>query len=274
MRESSHPLAGLRKRIARLAAHGGQASRPAAGWLASGDMSFDAALGGGLAAGRVHEFFAADALDATSAAAFAALLALRSEGAAPVLWLRTTDAGRRAGHIHAAGIAELGGDPDRLLLVEAPDPKMLLACANDAIRCPGSAAVIVESWGKFPLLDLTAGRRLALGARDAGTTLLMLRLNAAPVPSVAETRWGIAAAASRALAANAPGAPAFDLELLRWRAGPAGTRWQLEWNHDVRSFGRSFGESSGQSSGNPALSGALLPAAAHRTARPRGAAAA
>ena len=262
MRESSPILAGLRKRIARLTANGGFESRRADGWLASGHARFDAAIGGGLAIGRCHEFFAADALDATSAAAFAALIALRSPGKAPLLWLRTTDAGKRCGRIYAPGIAELGGDPDRLLLVETADPKMLLACANDAIRCAGSAAVIVESWGKFPLLDLTAGRRLALGARDAGTTLLMLRLNAAPAPSVAETRWNVAAAPSRALAANAPGAPAFDLELLRWRGGPAGTRWRLDWNHDEKSFG------------DPALSGAVLPLPARRAMASHGAAAA
>jgi protein ImuA len=266
MHESSQSLAGLRKHIARLAADGGQTSRPAEGWLASGHADFDAALGGGLAIGRAHEFFAADALDGTSAAAFAALLALRTPGKMPLIWLRTADAGGRTGHIYAPGIAELGGDPDRLLLVETPDPKMLLACANDAIRCTGSAAVIVESWGKLPLLDLTAGRRLALGARDAGTTLLMLRLNAVPVPSVAETRWSVAAAASRALEANAPGAPAFDLELLRWRAGPAGGRWRLDWNHDDKSFGHSLGE--------PTLSGAVLPVPARRAAVPHGAAAA
>ncbi len=262
MRESSSQLAGLRQRIARLTADGGFESRRAEGWLASGHARFDAAIGGGLAVGRTHEFFAADALDATSAAAFAALMALRTPGKAPLIWLRTSDAGRRAGHIYAPGIAELGGDPDRLLFVETADPKMLLACANDAIRCTGSAAVIVESWGKFPLLDLTAGRRLALGARDAGTTLLMLRLNAAPAPSVAETRWNVAAAASHALEANAPGAPAFDLELLRWRGGPAGQRWRLDWNHDEKSFG------------DPALSGALLPLPARRAMASHGAAAA
>ena len=262
MRESSHSLAGLRQRIARMAADGGPASRPVEGWLASGHAGFDAALGGGLAAGRCHEFFAADALDGTSAAAFAALLALRTPGKAPLIWLRTTDAASRIGHIYAPGIAELGGDPDRLLLVETPDPKTLLVCANDAIRCAGSAAVIVESWGKFPLLDLTAGRRLALGARDAGTTLLMLRLNAVPAPSVAETRWSVAAAASRELDANAPGAPAVDLKLLRWRAGPAGGRWRLDWNHDEHAFGE------------PALPGALLPLSARRTTLPHGAAAA
>jgi protein ImuA len=262
MRESIHQLAGLRQRIARLTADGGFESRRADGWLASGHAPFDAAIGGGLRIGRTHEFFAADALDATSAAAFAALVALRTPGKAPLIWLRTRDAGKRTGHIYAPGIAELGGDPDRLLLVETPDPKMLLACANDAIRCAGSAAVIVESWGKFPLLDLTAGRRLALGARDAGTTLLMLRLNATPAPSVAETRWTVAAAPSRELEANAPGAPTFDLVLLRWRGGPAGTHWRLDWNHDQNRFGEA------------ALSGALLPVAARRAVLPHGAAAA
>ncbi|WP_260581688.1 ImuA family protein [Sphingopyxis sp. PET50] len=262
MPHESHPhIAGLRRRLARIT--GEAAPRgTAAGWLASGHAGFDAALRGGLATGRVHEFFAADALDATSAAAFAALLALRTPGPAPLVWLRTADAARRGGHIYAPGIAELGGDPDRLLLIEAPDPKLLLACANDAIRCAGSAAVIVESWGRWPALDLTAGRRLALGARDAGTTLLMLRLAAAPSPSVAETRWSVAAAPSRALEANAPGAPAFDLELLRWRGGAAGGRWQLEWHHDENAFG------------DPALSGAVLPVAARRAALPHGAAAA
>lgn len=266
MRESTHQLAGLRRRIAGIAANGGLESRRAEGWLASGHARFDDALGGGLATGRCHEFFAADALDATSAAAFAALVALRTPGKAPLIWLRTRDAGKRAGHIYAPGIAELGGDPDRLLLVETPDPKMLLACANDAVRCAGSAAVIVESWGRFPLLDLTAGRRLALGARDAGTTLLTLRLNAAPTPSVAETRWNVTAAPSRELEANASGAPAFDLELLRWRGGAAGSLWRLDWNHDEKCFGPNAGDA--------ALSGALLPLPARRTAVSHGAAAA
>lgn len=266
MPHESHPsIAGLRRRLARITGEA-EPRGQSAGRLASGYPGFDDALHGGLATGRVHEFFAADALDATSATAFAALLALRLSGPAPLVWLRTADAARRGGHIYAPGIAELGGDPDRLLLIEAPDAKGLLASANDAIRCPGSAAVIVESWGGFPLLDLTAGRRLALGARDAGTTLLMLRLNAMPDPSIAETRWSVAAAPSRALEANAPGAPAFDLELLRWRAGPAGGRWRLDWNHDENAFG--------PNAGGAALSGAVLPVAARRALASFGSAAA
>jgi protein ImuA len=99
MPHESHPsIAGLRRRLARIT---GEAEPRAetAGRLASGHADFDAALGGGLATGRVHEFFTADALDATSAAAFAALLALRLPGPAPLVWLRTADAARRGGHI-------------------------------------------------------------------------------------------------------------------------------------------------------------------------------
>ncbi|MDZ3831825.1 MAG: hypothetical protein U0S50_08420 [Sphingopyxis sp.] len=262
MCESSSSLAGLRRTVARIAASGAPADSRAGGWLTSGHAGFDAALGGGLMVGRCHEFFAADPLDAASAAGFAALLALRCGGAAPLLWLRTADSAQREGQLYAPGLAELGGDPNRLLLVETDDAKALLAAANDAVRCAGSAAVVVESRGRLPALDLTAGRRLALGARDAGTILLLLRIAAAPEPSAAETRWQVTAAPSRELEARAPGAPAFDLELLRWRAGPAGARWRLEWNRDEQAFRE------------PALSGAFLPLVARRALEPHGAAAA
>src|SRR3546814_11888425 len=75
------------------------------------------------------------------------------------MWLRTVDAARRGGHLYAPGIAALGGDPDRLLLIEAGDTAALRAAANDAAPCPGSAAVVVDSSGRLPALDLTAGAR-------------------------------------------------------------------------------------------------------------------
>ena len=60
---------------------------------------------------------------------------------------------------------------------------------------------------------------------------------------------------------DAPGAPGFTLDLIRWRGGPAGARWQMEWNRDEQVFR------------GAALSGALLPVAPGRTAVPRRAAA-
>ena len=76
--------------------------------------------------------------------------------------------------------------------------------------------------GKCPALDLTASRRLALAAEQSGVTLFLLRLEAQPVPSAADTRWTVGAAPSRSLEADAPGPPMFEIELLRRRAGPAG----------------------------------------------------
>lgn len=249
MSESVEHLAALRRRLT------GDRDVCGAGWFSLGHAGIDAMLGGGLARGRLHEAFAAEAEDAASAAGFAAMLALRARPAgSAVLWLRTDDAERRCGRFHAPGFADLGGDPDALLLAMAPDPVALLRSAADAARCAGLGAVVVEGWGKFPALDLTASRRLALAAEKSGVTVLMLRIGAEPVPSAAETRWAVRSAASVALEANAPGPAMLDIELLRRRAGPSGMRWRVEWDRDRCAFRE------------PALSGAVVPLSPHGSA--------
>ncbi len=90
--------------------------------------------------------------------------------------------------------------------------------------------------GRMPELDLTASRRLLLAAKQSGVSLLLLRVDAMPMASAAETRWQVTAAPSRALAANAPGAPCFDVKLLRCRSRPAGQSWRLEWDRDRKLF--------------------------------------
>jgi protein ImuA len=252
MRESVDHLAMLRRNLASIA---GGRLLSGDDRIATGHEALDAALGGGLARGRMHELYAVEADDGPSAAGFAAMLALRTVGRrAPLFWLRTDEVERRGGMIHAPGLIDLGGDPDSLVLGQAPDAKALLRVAADAARCPGLGALIVETRGKCPALDLTASRRLALAVEQSGVTLLMLRLEAEPVPSAADTRWAVSAAPSEALEANAPGAPTFDIELLRRRSGPAGMRWRLEWNRDRLIFT------------DPALSGALVPLPSRRPA--------
>jgi protein ImuA len=252
MRESVDHLAMLRRNLASIA--GGRLLSDDKR-IATGHPALDAALGGGLARGRVHELFAAEADDGPSAAGFAAMLALRSVGRRALLfWLRTDEAERHDGVIHAPGLIELGGDPDSLVLGQAPDVKALLRVAADAARCPGLGALIVEAHGKCPALDLTASRRLALAVEQSGATLFLLRIGSSPVPSAADTRWAVSAAPSQALEANAPGAPTFDIELLRRRSGPAGMRWRLEWNRDRLSFT------------DPALPGAVVPLPSRRPA--------
>jgi protein ImuA len=256
MYESVDQLARLRRRIAGIAR--GECA-VASGLFATGHEALDAALGGGLSRGRLHELFAAEADDAASAAGLAAMLALRvatlcSGAEAPILWLKSDEAERRSGRLHVPGLVELGGKAGALVLAIAPDSKALLRAAADAARSPGLGALVVECWGKCPALDLTASRRLSLAAEQSGVTLLLLRQEAVPSPSAADTRWKVAAAESRAIEANAPGPPRFEIELLRRRAGPSGMRWRLEWDRDQLAFRE------------PALFGAVVPFPSHRPA--------
>ena len=259
--DSSSTLTALRRRIAML---DGARTVEQADRLATGHAGLDAALGGGLAKGRLHELFGAEMEDSGSAVGFVLLLGLLAgesagkEKALPLLWLRTDGAERVGGRLYGPGLVAFGFDPDRLLLGVMQDEAMLLRAAADALRCSGLAAVVIECWGNPRVLDLTASRRLTLAAEGSGVTALLLRLDAQPAPSAADTRWRIAAAPSGRVAGQRGdrllGPSAFDIELLRRRAGPDGLRWRLEWNRERRCF-----EDPGQQA---SLSGALVPLSA------------
>ncbi|SMF69880.1 ImuA family protein [Allosphingosinicella indica] len=238
----------------RLAAIGPGAALCAQTKFATGNADLDFTLESGLGEGRLHELYASSLNDAAASAGFAAMLALRVKGSRPLAWLRTEAAQRGMGRLYMPGFVELGGDPDAVILTLLPDDTTLLRAAADAAACPGLGALIVECWGKAPLLTLTASRRLALAAERSAVTLFLLRIDAQPVPSAAATRWSISAAPSAAMAANAPGHSMIAVELLRQRSGPAGMRWQMEWNRDERAFRK------------PALSGAVAAVAERRAA--------
>ena len=210
-------------------------------------------LAEGLARGRLHELFASEAEDAGAGAGFGLALVLAAR-ALPLLWLRVEGTELQAGRLSGAGAAQLGLDPATLLLGVVPDEAALLRAAADAARCAGLGTVLVEAWGRAPGIDLTATRRLMLAAEGSGVTVLMLRVDATPVPSAAATRWGVAALPSTALEADAPGAPAFLVECLRRRGGPSGQRWRVEWNRETQSFSE------------PPLSGADFPLVVDRAA--------
>lgn len=194
-------------------------------------------LNGGLARGCLHEIYAAGAADEPSASGFAAMLAAQACSADDVVfWLRHEQAERATGRLQAAGLADLGLDPARILFVMAPDAAALLRASVDVVRCGDVGAVVVEARGRIPALDLTASRRLMLAAEQAGVLLLLLRLDAAPVPSAATTRWQVAAAPSVPQEVNAPGKPAVNVRLLRQRGGPAGLAGRLEWDRDRHYF--------------------------------------
>lgn len=202
--------------------------------FALGDAETDARLGGGLALAALHEVHAAAEGDEAAAAGFALLLAARSTRPGPLVWLRE-DKARRDGRLYGLGLAELGFDPGRLILVEAPDTLALLRAAGEAAACTALAGLIIEPVGRAAALDLTATRRLTLAAARSQMPVLLLRPGK-PAPSAANSRWQVAAAPSQQLAARAPGLPAFDITLLRHRGGVAGFETRLEWDCDARRF--------------------------------------
>lgn len=206
-----------------------------------GIPDIDERLGGGLAQAGLHEAYASSESDGTATSAFAAMLAIRAMNTGKsLLWLREDRGVRNAGRLHAPGLAELGCDPAHVILVTASDTLGLLRAAADAVKCTQVGAVVIEPWGKAPVLDLTASRRLAMSASASGVFTMMVRTGAEPTPSAAQTRWQVAAVPSLALPANAPGFPAFEINLLRHRGGVAGFSVRLEWNRDTTSFGRYY----------------------------------
>lgn len=242
--ESVDTLCVLRKKAARIEKQVAPKAEVPLGYA-----RLDAAIGGGLARGRLHELFAAEPADKGSSSGFTAMLAcLVSQAGTPLFWLRE-EAAERQGSLHVSGLAEIGMDPRRLVLVVPPDPVTLLRAAAEVVRCAGVGAVVIELWRNPRVLDLTASRRLALAAEASGVTALLLRAEAQPSPSAAQTRWSIRAAPSAALEAGAPGLPAFNVELLRQRGRPDGGSWHLEWDRDRACF-----------RGSP-LSGAVVSAA-------------
>jgi protein ImuA len=218
-----------------------------------GLAGLDERLGGGLVEAALHELYAASDADSSAATGFALLLALRCARPGPVVWLRE-DRASANGRLYGLGLAELGFDPDRLLLVQAPDTLALLRAGAEAVACAAVSVVVIAPWGRAAALDLTATRRLALAAARSGVLTLLLRSGEVG-PSAAQSRWQVKAAPSPALLADAPGAPAFEISLLRHRSGIAGFKARLEWNREQRNFGL----------GNvPALSGAAPAAVIER----------
>lgn len=230
-------IVNMLSRPASLPALAGLAPPPATAaspLLTLGLGAVDARLGGGLAMAALHEFYAQAEGDDASVAAFALLLARRCGRPGPILWLRE-DRAARHDRPYGLGLADLGLDPARLVLVQAPDTLALLRAGAEAVACAALAAVLIEPFGKAAAFDLTASRRFMLAAARSGVLTLALR-SGDPGPSAAQSRWHIAAAPSSALAADAPGAPAFAVTLLRHRSGIAGFATRMEWDRDSASF--------------------------------------
>jgi protein ImuA len=199
---------------------------PARTYHPLGYTEIDACLSGGLARGTLHEVFAQVGHEA-SATGFAAGLAARVANGKPILWIRQDFSALEFGEIAATGLLELGIDPSKFLILRVAHAEEALRAASDALTCAALGAVVIELVGEHKVLDLKASRRLTLGAAETNVTALLLRFNAMPDASSAESRWVISSARSSAQEDNW-GMPRFDAELVRNRHGRNG-HWVMEW---------------------------------------------
>src|SRR5207244_6107986 len=106
-------VARLRRRLGALE----EAQNPGKSLLPFGIPSLDAALGGGLVTGALHEIAAARETEIPAATGFALILAARNRG--PVVWIAEDMALAENGVPYGAGLEDLGLSPERLIEVRA-----------------------------------------------------------------------------------------------------------------------------------------------------------
>lgn len=241
---SAEPLAGMPGERARLAA----AAAGAECWTL-GEPGIDELIGDrGLEAGAVHEIKPAHQACGHAPAAswaascvgsyrFALALAVRrlmtghgSRREAPVLLCIGSTHAAELGQPYGPGLAGVGLDPARLVVVEPARPSDALWAIEEALKSEGLALVL----GHVDTIDLTPARRLALSAARTATPCLVVTHPRSPAVAATATRWriGPAPSAPHALDPQAPGATRFEVALERCRGSPAAARSVpsiLEW---------------------------------------------
>jgi protein ImuA len=212
-------LERLRRRLRALEKPAGIGDGP--GTLPLGIAAIDAALGGGLTRGALHEIAAPGEAHLAAASGFA--LGLAACGRTHTCWLAEDMALAESGAPYGPGLDGFGLKPERLLTVSVARPRDLLWAMEEALRCRAVATVLGE-W-RHGTIDMVTQRRLSLAAAESGALALLLRASPEDDASTAATRWIVGAALHDCLA----------VQLVRNRRGPAGF-WILEWSDSDERF--------------------------------------
>jgi protein ImuA len=185
-----------------------------------------------MAAAPLHELAPASPGAEPAALGFALGLAASWAGAAGAIWTGEEGALAEAGAPYPLGLAQFGLDPAQFIAVRCARREDTLWAAEQGLGVSGAVVICTLAARPKPL-ELKATRRLLLFAERNRSRCLLLR----PLDetSAAWTRWRVSPAPSRG-EGHELGAPAYRLDLVRSRAGPAGARFILEWNAHARRF--------------------------------------
>jgi protein ImuA len=219
--------------------------------LPLGIPEIDAALGGGLGRGALHEIAATGEAATAAATGFAlALASLRGtsgndeRGASDrnscsnIIWIAEDLSLAENGAPYGPGLDGIGIAPERLIVVVAARSRDVLWAMEEALRCRAIGVVIGEM--RPHDIDQVATRRLSLAAAANGALGLILRTAPDEEPSAAATRWIIGAAPSSLREGSnerlhGAGSPRLSAQLVRNRRGHLGA-WILEWNSVEQRF--------------------------------------
>lgn len=190
--------------------------------------------GPGLTCGVLHEL-AASYVERPAAFGFllsltAAALAAR---AGPAVLVACRHALADFGFPYGHGLAQIGLDPGRLILVETGKDKDALWALEEVLRAQARPAMVAGALGVG--LDLTPSRRLNLAAAVHATPLVVLRGARAAGTSAAATRWRVASAPAARDRFGTFLHPRWRVGLERARNGRTG-EWLIEWNHAAYCF--------------------------------------
>ena len=190
----------------------------------TGCDAIDAALGGGLDRGALHEVAAADHRATPAALGFLLALTAILAPTGPLFWpLAHGDFGAP----YPPGLKAQGLDPARIVFALARSREEQLWAMEEALRLKAVAAVT----GTRPArMDLTMSRRLQLAAEAACAPILLLRPHKDDELSAAVTRWRIAPLPASRDAHGFFARPRFAVALERARGGRQG-EWAVEFDH-------------------------------------------
>jgi len=232
---TAEAIAALRMRVAAIEGRASEigADAPGGVWRL-GVPAIDAAAGGGLRRDALHAFRPDGVRDVAAAHGLLWALATAAPADEGVLWVTTAAHAREWGRPYAPGLAALGLEPARPLVIEARRPAEAAWAVEEGLRSRAFAAVLATGLR----LDFPASRRLAVATADHHCPCFALDAVGNGAPLAAATLWGAAAAPSAPdpFDPHAPGPAAWRLTLRRARGGAPAGPWTVAWDEAARRF--------------------------------------
>ncbi|MGZ3872583.1 MAG: ImuA family protein [Mucilaginibacter sp.] len=213
-------ISKLRQEILQLEGYRPQASG-ARGVAGLGPVE-DAFPNGVFPVGAVHEMVCSNTEQAAAAEGFiSGLLAVLMQGGGACLWVGLSQM------IFPPALKAFGIEPDRVIFLHLLRDKDVLWVMEEALKCPGLAAVI----GEVKEVNFKQSRRLQLAVEQSHVTGFILRNQSKKLGATAcVARWQVGPLPSEPVE-GLPGLgfPRWQVELLKVRNGQPG-KWILEWD--------------------------------------------